>query len=316
MEMDASVRLSSEEEQAYRDVAEGRPVTASDALDRLRRLGLVRDIGGTVVALDPRMTAQHLLTGYHGQLARTLQLMSQVAQVEALSRHYDPQRAYGGPASEFVHSRQLMNERIGHALLDAQEGLLTVQPGVPSERNPEVLQEAIVRARALLERGVMVRSLYPAAALTHAATMEYVDCVIEGGGEVRVGRDLPPRMVLAGRDLFVENHVVPAEVDSGWHIKDVAGAAFARSVFEGYWARATPWQEARAALADAVTTPRQRMILRGLGEGDTQAVVAKQLDVSGREVGRELESLRDELGLKSTNQLMVWWATSRDREVP
>ncbi|OKJ52500.1 hypothetical protein AMK27_30910 [Streptomyces sp. CB02009] len=123
-------------------------------------------------------------------------------------------------------------------------------------------------------------------------------------------------MVLAGRDLFVENHVVPAEVDSGWHIKDVAGAAFARSVFEGYWVRATPWQEARAALADAVTTPRQRMILRGLGEGDTQAVVAKALDVSGREVGRELESLRDELGLKSTNQLMVWWATSRDREVP
>lgn len=162
----------------------------------------------------------------------------------------------------------------------------------------------------------MVRSLYPAAALSHAPTMEYVDCVLEGGGEVRVGRDLPPRMVIAGRDLFVENHVVPAEVDSGWHIKDVAGAAFARSVFEGYWARATPWQEARAAVADAVTTPRQRMILRGLAEGETQSAVAKGLEVSHREVGRELEALREGLGLRSTNQLMVWWATSRDKDVP
>ncbi|MFC8171224.1 hypothetical protein [Streptomyces sp. NPDC057325] len=242
--------------------------------------------------------------------------MSQVAGLETLARHYDPSRLYGGPASEFVDSKKLMNSRIADALADADEGLLTVQPGVPTDRDPAVLRESIRRARALLTRGISVRSLYPAAALTHGPTAEYVDVVLEGGGEVRVGRDLPPRMVLAGQHLFVDNHVHPGEADAGWHIKDVATTAFARSVFEGYWGRSTPWQEARAALTDVVTTPRQRMILRGLAEGDTQSAVAKGVGISHREVGRDLEAIRAELGLRSTAQLMVWWATSRDRDVP
>ncbi|WP_432063333.1 hypothetical protein [Streptomyces sp. S1] len=315
MEM-PDLKLTPEDERVYRDIAEGRPVDAPDSVERLARLGLVRRLDDRWVALDPRVAARQLRTAHHGALTRTLQRMSQIAGLEALTRHYDPSRLYGGPASEFVDSKQLMNDRIADALGDAGEGLLTVQPGVPSERDPDVLRESTRRTRALLELGVPVRSLYPAAALTHGPTTEYVDGVLEGGGEVRVGRDLPPRMVLAGRHLFVDDHLRGIESDAGWHIKDVATSAFARSVFDRYWVRATPWQEARAALADAVTTPRQRMILRGLAEGDTQSAVAKDLGISHREVGRDLEAIRAGLGLRSTLQLMVWWATSRDRDVP
>lgn len=310
------LRVTAAEEDAYRAIAEGLPVDAPAAVARLSLMGLITQVGDEYVALDPRVTAEQLLASHHAALAETLQQMGQVSALAALARHYDPGRYYGGPASEFVSNKLLMNQRIGHVLTDAAEGLLTVQPGVPSDRDPVVLQDAIRRARALLERGVPVRSLYPSAALGHAPTTEYVNFVIAGGGEVRVGQDLPPRMVLAGRDLFVNNHVVAGDVDSGWHIQDVASTAFARDVFEGYWDRATPWQEARAALADAVTTPVQRMILRGLAKGDTQAAVAARLGVSNREVGRELEAIRDELGMRSTNQLMVWWATSRDKDVP
>ncbi|WP_432116642.1 hypothetical protein [Streptomyces sp. S1] len=314
MEMDP--RLTSEDERVYRDIAEGRPVDAPASVARLAELGLVRDLGGRWAALDPKTAARRLLTAHHGTLARTLQQMAQVAGLESLSKHYDPSRLYGGPASEFVDSKKLMNARIADALEDADEGLLTVQPGVPSERDPAVLRESIHRARALLTRGLSVRSLYPAAALTHEPTTEYVDAILAGGGEVRVGRDLPPRLVLAGRELFVDNYVNTAEADAGWHIKDVATTAFARAVFDGYWHRSTPWQEARAALTDAVTTPTQRMILRGLSEGDTQAAVAKAVGISEREVRRDLAALRAELGLRSRDQLMVWWATSRDRTVP
>ncbi|MFJ4907740.1 hypothetical protein ACIQCR_24505 [Streptomyces sp. NPDC093249] len=317
MENTERLRLTAREEAVYRDLAEGLPVDAPEALDRLRRLGLVRDIGGRPVALDPRVTAQQLLTGYHGSLARTLQQMSQVIYLEGLARHYDPQRLFGGPASELIETREQMNDRIGHALTHADGELLTVQPGVPSERHPAILQAGIERARAVLDRGMQVRSMYPSAALTHAPTREYVNFVIEGGGAVRVGRELPPRMVVAGRfDLFAENHVTEGDTDSGWHIQDIACVSFARTIFDSYWVRATPWQEASAALSDVATTPRQRMILRGLAEGETQRTVANRLELSNREVGRELEALREGLGLRSTNQLMVWWATSLDREVP
>ncbi|MGW4852236.1 hypothetical protein ACWEPZ_13525 [Streptomyces sp. NPDC004288] len=309
--------LTPDEELAYRDVAEGRPVQAHTAVARLVQLGLVRQIGDEHVALDPRTVAQRLLAEHHDALARTIEQMGRVSALEGLARHYDPARLYGGPASEFVHSKGLMNEHIRHVLAtDAEGGLYTVQPGVPTERDPAVLEEGIRRARALLARGIPVRSLYPSAALTHAPTAAYVDAVLAEGGEVRVGQELPPRMVMTGTHLFVDNHAVRSEAHAGWHIKDIASTAFALAVFQGYWDRATPWQEARAALADAVTTPNQRMILRGLAKGDTQAVIASQLGVSSREVGRDLEALRDDLGLRSTNQLMVWWATSRDKEVP
>jgi hypothetical protein len=317
MEIVEDLALTPDEERVYRDIAEGRPVEASASVTRLVQLGLVRQIGDELVALDPRVVAQQLLAEHHAALARTLDQMGRVSALERLARHYDPARLYGGPASEFVHSKALMNEHIKHVLAtDAEGGLYTVQPGVPTERDPAVLEEGLRRARALLVRGIPVRSLYPSAALAHAPTARYVEVVLAEGGEVRVGQELPPRMVMAGTNLFVDNHVLSSEAHAGWHIKDIACTAFALAVFQGYWDRATPWQEARAALADAVTTPQQRMILRGLAKGDTQAVVAGQLGVSGREVGRDLEALRDDLGLRSTNQLMVWWATSRDRDVP
>lgn len=311
------LKVTAAEEDAYRAIAEGRPVTAPEIVARLSLIGLITKVEGEYVAVDPRVVAQQHLASHHAALTETLQRMGQVSTLEGLARHYDPGRYYGGPVSERVQSRQLINRRIAHVLADTQEGLLTAQPGVPSDRDPVALKDGISRAGALLERGVPVRSLYPSAALTHGPTMEYAAFVLEHGGEVRVGQDLPPRMVLAGRDLFVKNHVPgDGEDAAGWHIQDVAATAFARTVFEGYWSRATPWQEAQAALADTITNPIQRMILRGLAKGDTQSAVASQLDMSGREVGRELEALRDTLGLRSTNQLMVWWATSRDKGVP
>ncbi|MER8042695.1 hypothetical protein [Streptomyces sp. NPDC094032] len=316
MEIAASVlTVTTEEEATYRAIAEGQPVDAPEAVAHLVSIGLVTQVGDEYVAVDPRVVAQQHLASHHAALAATLQQMGQVSNLETLARHYDPGRYYGGPVSERVQSRHLINQRIAHVLADTHDGLLTAQPGVPSDRSPAALQDGIRRARALLERGVPVRSLYPSAALTHPPTAEYATFVLEHGGEVRVGQDLPPRMVLAGRDLFVKNHVPESDDAAGWHIQDVAATAFARDVFESYWSRATPWQEAQAALDDAVSTPVQRMILRGLAKGDTQSAVATQLGVSGREVGRELEALRDTLGMRSTNQLMVWWATSEDKNV-
>lgn len=301
---------------AYRAIACGDTVTDENLLARLARLGLVERTAGRYVALDPRVAARGLLAEQGRVLAHTLAQIGMIPELEALAEHYDPARMYGGPGSELLPTKELMNKHIGDTLSEGSGELLTCQPGEPEDRDPEVQREGVRRARALLERGIHCRFLYGAAALEHDDTCDYVDGVLSADGEVRVGRDLPPRMVLMGRNLFVDNHVVPAEPDAGWHVKDIASVAYARDVFNAYWDRATPWQEAHVALDTAVTTARQRSILRTLEAGDTQPQVAARVNVSEREVNRQLALLRDLLGKRTTLQLMVWWAESKDRTLP
>ncbi|MEV7282940.1 hypothetical protein, partial [Streptomyces sp. NPDC093111] len=279
--------LSATEVAAYRAVASGRLVTDGSALRRLAQLGLVDLTADRQVALDPRVAAQRLLAQQRSDLMRTLERMDRIPELEALAEHYDPSRMYGGPGSEFLATKELMNRRIGEVLEGAAAELLTVQPGEPEERDPDVQRKGTDRARALLYRGVACRFLYAAAALEHDDTCDYVEGILSAGGEVRVGRDLPPRMILTGRNLFIDNHIVPGEPDAGWHVTDMPSIASHRIIFDGYWERATPWQEARHTLAETVTSARQRTILRAMETADSQAKVAERADVSEREVNRQ-----------------------------
>ncbi|BAU83362.1 regulatory protein [Streptomyces laurentii] len=309
--------LDQAEVDAYRTVAEGGAVTDQAAVDRLVRLGLVDQAGDRRVALDPRVAMQQLMAVQRNKLLGAIAAMEQIpAALEALAEHYDPSRMYGGPGSEFLATKSLMNRRIGEVLERAAGDLLTVQPGEPEERDPVVVQQAMERSTSILARGVRCRFLYSAAALDHAPTRAYVEAILNAGGEVRVGRDLPPRMIISDRSLFVENHVVPGEEDSGWHVTDVPSIASHRAIFDSYWERATPWQEARRALAETVTSARQRTILRAMETADSQAKVAARVGVSEREVSRQLSLLRDGLGLNTNYQLVIWWARSPERDLP
>jgi DNA-binding CsgD family transcriptional regulator len=309
--------LSDADIEAYRTIAAGRSVDDEAAVSRLEALRLIDQAAGRQVALDPRVAAQQLLATQREALIGALDRMERIPHLEALAEHYDPGRMYGGPASEFVPSKALMGARIGQVLDDASSELLTVQPREPSERDPDVHREGVQRARAMLSRGVTVNSLYAASALHHPATCGYIDGIVSAGGEVRIGRTLPPRMVLVDRrHLFINNHVVPAEANAGWHVSDVAAVAWGRDVFTGYWNEAIPWQQALKATEGAVTNSRQRAILRELEAGHPQSKVGERVQLSERAVSGELAALRDALGMRSTYQLMAWWGGSEERALP
>ncbi|MFC8276237.1 hypothetical protein ACFUJR_27650 [Streptomyces sp. NPDC057271] len=243
--------------------------------------------------------------------------MERIPDIEALSGVYNANRMFGGTASELVHSKQLMNERIEHIIAGASTELLTLQPADPVDRDPEVQWRGVRRDRALLERGARVRYLYSAAALEHEVTVELADAFLSVGGEVRVGRQLPPRMVIVdGRHLFVGNSVVPAEADAGWHVTDIASVSWAGEVFAKAWEAATPWNQARANAAGAVSTARQRDILRCMELGDGQQQIAERSGWSERVIARELAALRRSLGMRSTYQVMIWWAGTEERKLP
>ncbi|MFF2331947.1 MULTISPECIES: LuxR C-terminal-related transcriptional regulator [unclassified Streptomyces] len=303
---------------AYEAVASGAEADG-DALRRLVELRLVEPgADGANAARDPRAAVRDVTEAVRQDLLAAAAALASLPDVGQLVDVYDANRFHGGAASELVPTKKLMNEHIGQAIASARVELLTVQPADPVDRDPAVQARGFQRDRELLDRGARVRYLYAPTALEHTPTVEAVEALIEAGGEVRIGprEHLPPRMILVDRHVFVEQVVVPEEVDAGWHIQDAPSVAWAHLVFNRAWNSATPWERARVRAAEAVSSARQREILRRLAVGDLQHQVGTALGVSEATVNRELTKLRGALGFKSRDQLMAWWGGSEERELP
>lgn len=311
--------LSSAEVAAYQAIAAGEQPEPCPATDRLAAQGLVEQLphDGSWIAHDPRAVAHGLMGDALTELRDLVTRIHEIPTLEALAADYDPHRMYGGPASEYLPTRAAMNGRIGDVSATASTSVLTAQPGAPADRDPRVVALGAQRVVDTLEAGADVRSLYTSAAVSHAQTATYVRQVISAGAQVRTLSGVFPRMLIVdGRHLFVENHIIAgADTDAGWHVTDRGCVAWATTVFGALWDRAARWTVA-ASDATTVTTGRQRQILTELEAGYTKTQAARRLEVSERTVTGELSALRAALGMRTLYQVMAWWATSRDRDLP
>ncbi|MEU8704224.1 LuxR C-terminal-related transcriptional regulator [Streptomyces sp. NPDC048565] len=304
---------------AYQSIAAGEHPESSLATDRLAALGLVerRPHDGAWVAHDPRAAAQSLMGDALAEFRELVARMHEIPTLAALAVDYDPHRMYGGPASEFLATRDSMNGRIGDVSAAASTSVLTAQPGAPADRDPRVVALGAQRIIETLSAGAEVRSLYTSAAVSHSQTAAYVGEIISAGAEVRTlsGR-FPRMMIVDSRHLFVENHIITgADNDAGWHVTDRGCVAWAETVFGTLWDRATRWS-GPGLDANVVTTGRQRQILVELEAGYTKQQAAKRLEISERTVTGELSALRRALTMRTLYQVMAWWATSLDRDLP
>ncbi|MFD6427062.1 LuxR C-terminal-related transcriptional regulator [Streptomyces sp. NPDC060198] len=307
--------------ETYRAVAAGEPPADDAALAELAALQLVAADPyrpGHHIARDPRAVAQELMTSALADLTATVARITQIPAVEGLATEYDPHRFYGGPGSEYLGTPALMNSRIGPLTDTATQEVYTAQPGEPADRDPEILRLGAERTEAACRRGVRVRSLYTARVAEHAQAAEHAERLVQAGSEVRVLSSPFPRMVILDRQhLFIDNLIVDgAGAHSGWHVSDRSAVMWARAVFEEYWGRATPWQALHRASVDAVSTSRQRSILRELEAGQAQKQVGKRLGLAERTVTKELAALRDQLGVRTLYQVMIWWGRTPERDLP
>lgn len=215
-------------------------------------------------------------------------------------------------ASEFLDGVDLVNQRIGEAIIQAREELLTSQPGPRSRR---LLSKSVERDMAAVERGVAMRTLYHASARTNPATRTWAQMMTERGARVRTLAAPFMRFVLVDRaSAVIQDYADGRDSRTGaWLIRDHALCGFIGEVFDQYWARADCWEGAEASAGGAITTQLQRMILRELCEGRDQSQVAKRLGYSQRTITTHLTELRKKLGLRTLHQLVYWWATSDER---
>ncbi|MFG2671341.1 LuxR C-terminal-related transcriptional regulator [Streptomyces sp. NPDC048445] len=301
--------MTEADRETYRAVAAGSAPAADQDMHRLLDLGLITADPyqpDRYIAHDPRAVAQRVLADTQSTIAQALRCMTELPGIESLVGDFDPHRWYGGPASEWLPTRDEMNARIGDALRDASSEMLTAQPGAPVDRDPAVQRMGMDRVLDLVDRGLSVKSIYTAAVREHTQTRGHLAAITRAGAEVATLQETFPRMVIIDRThLFIDNHVMAAERDSGWHVFDRAGVAWAHVVYQQLWARAEGWQEGRTS--DGVLTERQKMILRALDEGEPQQRIGPRLSLSERTVTKEIAAARSAVGAKTVYQLMSWW---------
>ncbi|MFM9368096.1 LuxR C-terminal-related transcriptional regulator [Streptomyces sp. Da 82-17] len=299
----------------YERIAHGQHVPAeSEDLARLVELGLVIEnpYSREYLAVDAEQVERRLRAHAESDLARAVTRLGEVPSVVEDLRSRRPQEVAQVSASAVFLTPAEINAALSQAIDGAREELLTAQPG---PRPKKLLRQSIGRDAAAVERGISMRTLYPASARTHSVTGEWAAAMTERGAQVRTLASSFMRCVVIDRETAViQDHADNRPTsEGGYLIRDRAVASFIADAFETYWVRGEDWAGAATSEHASVTTPLQRAILRELCGGRTQQQIATSLGYTSRTVGQHLTELRTRLGFETLHQLVHWWSTSDER---
>jgi hypothetical protein len=280
------------------------------------------------VARDPQQT---LRTVVSDELEKALRHISLVMTMPDLSRdmirEYRQGQLRAGGSSVYLADPETVNRRLQDVIGDCRREMLCAQPGGPRKR--EVLESAVTRDSAALDRGVEIRTIYRDTVRDHLLTAEYARTMsTRPEGRPALYRTLPDgfeRMVIVDRETaFISDHIVEgAPPHAAWVVTDAAVVAVLAKVFDDQWRRAQPWcgelrPRARAGVdtvsrADGVRTDsRQRAVLRYLCDGESQATTARLVGMSKRKMEEEIAALKGLFGAQTLAQLTCNFARSPD----
>lgn len=282
------------------------------------------------VARDPQQVLRDMVSR---ELQSAMDHIALVSTMPDLSRtmiqyHRQAQLRAGG-TSVYLADQELVNQRLQDVIGDARREVLCAQPGGP--RKPEVLEAAVARDSAALDRGVEHRTIYRDTVLDHPVTAAYVRAMsTRASGSSAQYRTRPgdfERMIIVDRETaFVSDHIVDSSPPhSAWMVTDPAAVMVLARMFDDNWVLAQPWagdlrSRARTGVdtvssADGVRTDRrQRQLLRYLTSGgESQEATARRMGVSTRKLQEEIAGLKRLWGVGTLMELGFQWALSPDR---
>jgi len=283
------------------------------------------------IARDPQQVLRDKVSH---ELQLAMDHIGLVATMPALSRtmiqyHRQGQLRAGG-TSVYLADQELVNRRLQDVIGDARREVLCAQPGGP--RKPEVLESAVARDSAALDRGVELRTIYRDTVLEHPVTASYVRALAtRASGSPAQYRTRPgdfERMIIVDRETaFVSDHIVAGSPPhSAWMVTDPAAVCVLARVFDEAWVLAQPWNgelrsRARTTGVDTVssadgvrTDRRQRQLMRYLTSGgESQEATARRMGVSRRKLQDEISALKKLWGVSTLMELGFQWALSPDR---
>jgi len=280
------------------------------------------------VARDPQQVLRDMVTHHLNAANRHIGLVSTMPELSRnMIREYRAGQLRAGGSSVYLSDPETVNRRLQDVIGDARREMLCAQPGGPRKR--EVLETAVSRDGAALDRGVEIRTIYRDTVRDHPLTAEYARTMsTRTGGRPALYRTLPSdfeRMVIVDRETaFVSDHIVEgAPEHAAWVVTDAAVVAVLARMFDDQWRGAQPWcgelrSRARAGVdtvsrADGVRTDsRQRAVMRYLCDGESQAATARKMGMSKRKMEEEIAVLKGLFGAQTLAQLTYNFGRSPD----
>ncbi|MER7769117.1 LuxR C-terminal-related transcriptional regulator [Kitasatospora sp. NPDC096140] len=180
--------------------------------------------------------------------------------------------------------------------------VVSCQPG-GGARLPEAMSEALVRDRAMLERGVRIRTLYHHTARFNGPSQAYVAAASDLGAEYRTTHELAGRLIIMDRETAFLPAAGP-ELGAAV-VRDPSTVAYLYEMFELTWGQATPFQESTGREMEAVARELHSTILRLLADGLKDEAIARRLGMSLRTARRHIAEILEQLGADSRFQAGV-----------
>ncbi|MEV7021973.1 helix-turn-helix domain-containing protein [Kitasatospora sp. NPDC093558] len=272
------------------------------ALDELSDLRMVKESspGDGIVALPASAALRQLLVEQREQLKDySRQLLHRVDAVERLLADYTFL-----PAGEQAELRMtVITERaeIGRFFDDLAElTTSTVESMHPGPLpDAEQLAASLDRDRRLLDRGVTLRSLYPASFFAATRLRRYFQSAVEIGTELRLCAHVPTDLLIVDRELVLLP-LDPANPGSGICVLRggplvQAGLAF----FEHCWHQAHLLDAEHQGPVVNGPGEQQTALLRLLADGVKDDRIARVLGISPRTLSRLISELLVDLQAKS-----------------
>ncbi|MEU9452917.1 helix-turn-helix transcriptional regulator [Streptomyces sp. NPDC048277] len=205
-----------------------------------------------------------------------------------------------GDAITVLEGGDRINAALNLATSQVRTELVTVQP---SDRISESsLLKGLERDRALVERGVKIRSLYQHTARYNPEKLAYSAQLSDGKVEYRTIDELVERLIIVDRAIAF----IPARDDQriALELRHEGLIRYLLKVFEYLWDRAVPMSIGGPYSADSEgITEIQYSIAKLLVEGHVDEAIARRLGMNVRTCRAHIAKLAQALGSGSRAQL-------------
>ncbi|KFG74767.1 helix-turn-helix transcriptional regulator [Streptomyces mutabilis] len=254
--------------------------------------------------ITPAVALQRLLRTSDERIARERRRGERLADVfEPLMRlGTSPAANEDTPSLRILSGKERTGQAIEEAMAEGRHELLAIQPlDSKVTKRPDILEGAIKRDQAFLDRGARIRALYQHTA-RHAPYARARYEHLTGDVEARTLDEVTDRLIIVDRTVAF----IPANADRSLalEVRHPALIAYFINTFDRFWHLATPMHP-RAVQPPTLNgiTPRQRAIAALLIEGHTDNVIAERLGMNVRTARVHIAKLAATLGSESRAQL-------------
>src|SRR5690625_687938 len=282
------------------------PARVNAGLEQLRDLGLIRSSHsnpGLWRTEAPHTALSALISQRRSQVAAAHDALSGTrAAAEQLSERYRT-AVHQPTVHEYEHLRGV-DQIVARVVDYAQHATTTIDSIVQTPPPRHMLEDAKVDEQRILDRGVLLRVLYPAVARYNPDIIDYAQWLHERGGQVRPVPEIPTRMVLYDRAAAMIMFD-PDEKEHGAVLLTTPGAVTGlAALFQMLWDTGVPMVDEE----DEQLTGDERSMLELLARGMKDEAIARTLKSSPRTVRRTLAVLSHRAGVASRFTLGVYAA--------